>query len=173
MPHFLKKYPNYHVLKKLPCFYVSINFSVAKVAKTASFREKARKLIDLAKNYATFSNKLPCFGVSMNLPAKGCKKWLNSWKRTKSHPFGLNFAIFPTNYHVFSFRWTFQEKVAKSASFREQARKTIDLAKLSTFRANYHVIGIFMNFLAKSCKSASFREKARKIIDLAKTIQLF
>ena len=25
-----------------------------------------------------FLNKLPCFGVSMNFSAKGCKKWLNS-----------------------------------------------------------------------------------------------
>ena len=81
------------------------------------------------QNYATFSNKLPCFGVSMNFSAKGCKKLLNSWKSTKSHPFAQNFATFRTNYHVFAFRWTFQEKVAKSASFREKARKLIHLAK--------------------------------------------
>ena len=35
---------------------------------------------------------------------------------------------FSNNYHVFAFRSTFQEKVAKSASFREKAREIIDLA---------------------------------------------
>ena len=35
---------------------------------------------------------------------------------------------FLNNYHVFAFRSTFQEKVAKSASFREKAREIIDLA---------------------------------------------
>ena len=48
-------------------------------------------------NYATSSNKLPCFGVSMNLSAKGCKKWFNSCKSTKNHRSGQNFATFRTN----------------------------------------------------------------------------
>ena len=88
----------------------------------------------------------------MNFSAKPCKKLLNSWKSTKSHPFGQNSATFPKNYHVFAFRWTFQEKVAKSASFREKARKTIDLAKTFNFSSKLPCLGIFMNFSARSWK---------------------
>ena len=113
---------------KLPCFYVSMNFS-ANRCKSCLISWKNTKTHGFAQNFATFSNKLPCLGVSMNFWAKGCKKWLNSWKRTKNHRFGQNFATFRTNYYVFAFQSTFQEKVAKSASFREKARKIIDLAK--------------------------------------------
>ena len=97
------------------------------VAKSASFREKGRKLVDLAKT-CNFSKKLPCFGISMIIAGKSCKKWFVSWKSTKNHRFGQNFATFRTIYHVFAFRWSFQQEVAKSGSFREKARKIIDLA---------------------------------------------
>ena len=99
-----------------------------KVAKSGSFREKARKTIDLAKT-CIFWSKLPCFGIFINFSARSCKKCLISWKSTRNHRFGQNFATFGTNYHVFAFRWTFQEKVTKRASFREKERKIIDLAK--------------------------------------------
>ena len=103
VPHFVKKQEKSCISQKLATFrknYHVFTFRGTlwqKVDKTASFREKARKLIDLAKNYATFSKKPSCFGVSMNFSAKGCKKWLNSWKSTKNHPFGQNFATFRTN----------------------------------------------------------------------------
>ena len=71
-----------------------------------------------------------CFG---ELFSKSLQKWLNSWKSTKNHRFGQNFATFQTNYHVFAFRWTFQEKVAKSALFREKAREIIDFTKTCNF----------------------------------------
>ena len=84
--------------------------------------------------------------------AKGWRKWLNSWKSTENHRFGQNFATFRTNCHVFAFRWTFQEKVAKSASFPEKTRKTIDLAKTFNFSSKLRCLGIFMNFSERSCK---------------------
>ena len=143
-----------------------------KVAKSASFREKARKTIDLAKT-CIFWSKLPCFGIFMNFSARSCKKCLISWKSTRNHRFGQNYATFRTNYHVFAFRWTFKEKVGKSGSFREKARKIMDLVKTCNFLKTLPCFDVSMNFSAKSCKSASFREKARKIIDLAKTLQLF
>ena len=113
---------------KLPCFYVSENFS-ANSCKNWLISWESTKTHRCSQNYATFSNKLPCFGFSINFWAKGCKRWLNSWKSTKNHLFGKNFATSRTNYHVFAFRSTFQEKVAKSAPFREKARRIIDLAK--------------------------------------------
>ena len=99
-----------------------------KVAKCGSFREKARKIMDLVKT-CNFSNKLPCFYVSMNVSANSCKNCLISWKSTKSHRFGQTMQPLLTNYHVLVFRWTFQQKVAKSGSIRVKARKIIDLAK--------------------------------------------
>ena len=134
VPHFVKKHEKSSIwpklcnfLNKLPCLWISINFW-GKGWKRGSFREKARKIIDLSKT-CNFSKKLPCFCISMNFSEKGCKKCLISWKSTKNHRFGQNFATFRTIYHVFAFRWTFKEKFGKSASFREKARKNIDLAK--------------------------------------------
>ena len=93
-----------------------------------------------------------CLSISMNFSGKSCKKCFISWKSTKNHPFCQIFATFRTNYHVFAFRWTFQEKVAKSASFREKARETIDLAKTFNFSSKLPCLRIFMNFSARSCK---------------------
>ena len=59
---------------------------------------------------------------------------------------------FSNNYHVFGFRSTFHGKVAKSASFREKARKIIDLAKTFNFSSKLPCLCIFMNFSARSCK---------------------
>ena len=64
---------------------------------------------------------------------------------------------------------TFQQKVAKSGSFREKARKSIDLARSCNFSSKLACFVVFVHFSAKVAKSGSFREKARKIIDLAKT----
>ena len=121
------------------------------VAKSASFREKAREIIDLGK-LCNFSNKLPCLCISINFSGKSCKKCLISWKSTKNHRSGQNFATFRTNYHVFAFRLTFQEKVAKSASFGEKTRKTIDLAKTCNFSSKLPCLGIFVYFSERSCK---------------------
>ena len=79
-------------------------------------------------------------------------------------------ATFRKNYHVFTFRWTLWQKVEKTASFREKARKLIDLAKAITlFPTNYHVLEFQWTFEQKVAKSCSIRGKARKTIDLAKT----
>ena len=156
---------NYHVL----AFRWSFQ---QKVTKSASFREKARKIVDLAKT-RNFSNKLPCFGVSMNFWAKGCKKLLNSWKSTKNHRFGQNFLTFRTNYHVFAFRWTFPEKVAKSASFREKARKIVDLAKTRNFSNKLPCFDALVNFSAKSCRKCLVFWENSKNHRLGQNLQLF
>ena len=109
----------------------------------------------------------------MNFSAKGCKKLLNSWESTKNHPFGQNFATFGTNSHVFAFRWTFQEKVAKSASFREKARKTIDLAKTFNFSSKLPCLGIFMNFSARNCKKCLIPWISTRNHRFGQNLQLF
>ena len=91
------------------------------------FRKKLQKVPHFVKKHEkssiwpklfNLSNKVPCLWISMNFTGKSCKKCLISWKTTKNHRFGQNFASYRTNYHVFASRSTFQEKVAKSASFR-------------------------------------------------------
>ena len=151
--------------RKLPCFDVWMHFS-AKSCKHCLISWKSTKTHRFGKNYAPFSNKLPCFGVSMNFSAKGCKKWLNSWESTKNHRFCQNFATFRTNYHVFAFPSTFQEKVAH---FVQKHEKSSICPKLATLRWNYHVSAFWSFFQEKVAEKGSFREKARKIIDLAKT----
>ena len=158
--------------KKLPCFYVSMNF-IAKSCKNCLISWKSTKTHRFGQNYATFSNKLPYFGVSMNFWAKGCKKLLNSWKSTKNHRFRQNFATFRTNYHVFAFRSTFQEKVAKSASFSEKARRIIHLAKTCNFSSKLPCLCISMNFSGKSCKKCLISWKSTKNHRFGQKLQVF
>ena len=95
------------------------------------------------------------------------KKHEKSWIWSK-------LATFRTNYHVFTFRWTFRQTVAETASFPEKARTLIDLAKtMQLFRTNCHVLVLRWTFQEKIAESGSIPEKARKIIDLAKPLQLF
>ena len=133
-----------------------------KVGKGPSFREKARKIIDLVKT-CKFSKKLPGFDVSMKFSARSCKKCVISWESTKNHRFGQNFATFRTIYHVFAFGWTFKEKVGKSASFREKARKIIDLAKtLQLFEQTTMFLHLNELFSRKMQKVPHFVKKHEK-----------
>ena len=167
-PHFIKKHENSSIWPKLCNFFEQSTmfwcldelFS-KRLQKAAHFVKKHEKT-SIWPKLCNFWNKLPCLCISMNFSGKSYKKGLISWKRTKNHRFGQNFATFRTNYHVFAFRWTFQEKVAKSASFREKARKTIDLAKTCIFWSKLPCFGIFMNFSARSCKKCHFVKKHEK-----------
>ena len=105
---------------------------------------------------------------------KKLQKVPNFVKKQEKSSIFPKLATFRKNYHVFTFRWTLWQKVAKTAPFREKARKLIDLAKtMQLIRTNYHVLVFRWTFEQKVAKSGSIREKARKIIDLAKTLQLF
>ena len=83
-----KKHEKSFIWPKLSTFRTRYHVSAfarmfqQKVAKSASFCDKTRKVIDLAKTL-NFSNKLPCFGVFMKFSAKSCKKCPISWKNTK------------------------------------------------------------------------------------------
>ena len=143
------------------------------VAKNCSIRAKARKVIHLAKTLQLFQQttlsfhfdelfrkklqKVPhfvnkhekpsiwpelstfranyhvIFGIFMTFLAKSCRKCLIWWKSTRNHRFGKNYPTFLTNYHVFAFWWSFKENVRESGSFREKARKLVDLVKTWKF----------------------------------------
>ena len=138
-----------------------MNFSVGR-CKKCSISWKSTKTHRFGQSYVPFSNKLPCFGLTMKLSSKGCKKLLNSRERTNNHRFGQNFPIFPTNYHVFAFWSTFKKKVARRASFFEKARKTIDSAKTCNILSKLQCLGIFMNFSQESCRKFSISWKSTR-----------
>ena len=155
---------NYHVL----AFRWSFQ---QKVTKSASFREKARKIVDLAKT-RNFSNKLPCFDALVNFSAKSCRKCLVFWQNSKNHRLEKNLQLFRTKYHVYAFRWTFQQKVAKSASFREKARNIVDLAKACNFSNKLPCFGISMNFSGKKCKKWPVSWKSTNTHRFGQNLQL-
>ena len=142
-----------------------------KVTKSASFREKARKIVDLART-RNFSNKLPCFDALVNFSAKSCRKCFVFWENSTNHRLGQNLQLFRTKYHVYAFRWTFQRKVAKSASFREKARKIIDLAKTCNFSNKLPCCGISMNFSGKKCKKWPISWKSTNTHPFGQNLQL-
>ena len=158
--------------KKLPFLGIFLNFW-ARSWKNCLIPWKSTRIHRFGQNYDTFCNKLPCFGVSMNFSAKGCRKWINSWKSTRNHRYGQLFATFPTNYHVFAFRWTFQKKVAKSASFREEKRETIDLARTGNFSSKLPCLGIVMNFSERSCKKCLISWESTRNNPFHQNLQLF
>ena len=134
VPHFVKQHEKSLIWPKLCNFWNKLQCLFPFDELSRKKLQKVRRLVKKHQKSSIFSTcnfprKLPCFDVSMNIAAKCCKKLLVPWKSTKNHQFGQIFATFRTNFDVFAFRWIFKEKVAKSASFREKARKIIDLAK--------------------------------------------
>ena len=143
-----------------------------KVAKSASFRDKAREIIDLANTMQLF-NQTTMFLHFDELLRKRLGKVVHFVKKHEKSWIWSRLATFRTNYHAFTFRWTFRQTVAETASFREKARKLIDLAKtMQLFLTNYHVLVFRWTFQQKVAESGSIREKERKIIDLAKSLEL-
>ena len=134
VPHFVKQHEKSLIWPRLCNFWNKLQCLFPFDELSRKKLQKVRRLVKKHQKSSIFSTcnfprKLPCFDVSMNIAAKSCKKLLVPWKSTKNHQFGQIFATFRTNFDVFAFRWIFKEKVAKSASFREKARKIIDLAK--------------------------------------------
>ena len=176
---FVKKHEKRSIWPKLATFganYHVLAFSWTfqkEVAKSASFREKEREIIDLANTMQLFE-ETTMFLHFDELLKKRLEKKVHFVKNHEKSWIWSQLATFGTKCDFFTFRWTFRQTVAKAASFREKARKLIDLAKtVQLFRTNYHVLVFRWTFQQKVEKSGSIREKARKIIDLAKTLQLF
>ena len=131
--HFVKKHEISWISSKLATFlkhYHVLTFRWTfqqKVAKTASFREKAREIIDLTKTMQLFE-QTTMFLHFDELLRKKLGKVVHFVKKHEISWIWSKLATFWKHYHVLTFRWTFQQKVAKTASFHEKARKLIDLA---------------------------------------------
>ena len=156
---------NYHVLT----FRWTLQ---QKVAKSCSCREKARKIINLAKSLQLFE-QTSMFLHFDEFSRKKLPKVLRFVKKHENHRFGQNFATFRANYHVLAFRWSFQQKVTKSASFREKARKIVDLAKTRNFSNKLPCFDALVNFSAKSCRKCLVFWENSKNHRLGQDLQLF
>ena len=146
------------------------------------FRKKLQKMPHFVKKHekssiwpklCNFSNKLPCVCISINFSGKSCRKCLILWKSTKNHRFGQIFGTSRTNYHVFAFRSTFQEKVAKSASFREKGREIIDLAKSLELFEQTTMSLHFDQLFRKKCKKCLISTRRTRIHRFGQNWQLF
>ena len=163
---------NLQLSEKTTMFWRFDEHCSKKLQKAARAVKKHEKS-SIWPNLCNFSNKLPCFCISMNFQGKGCQKFFVSWKSTKNHRFGQNFATFRANYHVLAFRWSFQQKVTKSASFREKARKIVDLAKTRNFSNKLPCFDALVNFSAKSCRKCLVFWENSKNHRLGQDLQLF
>ena len=145
----------------------------SKMLQKAARAVKKHEKSSIWPNLCNFSNKLRCFCISMNFQGKSCQKCFVSWKSTKNHRFGQNFATFRANYHVLAFRWSFSKKLQKVPHFVKKHEKSSIWRKLATFPTNYHVLTLWWTFQRKVAESTSFSEKTLKIIDWAKTCNFF
>ena len=143
-----------------------------KVEKSASFRDKTRKLIDFSKTL-NFSSKSPSFGVLTNFSEKSCKKCLISWKKTRNHRFGQDSQLFE---QITTFR-RFHELIGKNLKtvlhFPGKHVKSSIWPTLATFRTNHHVLGVLTNFSAKACKKCLISRENTKSRPPGQKSQLF
>ena len=148
VPHFVKKNEKSAISAKLATFrknYHVFTFRWTlwqKFAKTASFRKKARKLIDLAKTMQLFE-QTTMFWHFDQVFSKKLQKMPRFVKKHEKSSIWRKLATFPTNYHVLTLWWTCLRKVAESASFSEKTLKIIDWAKTCNF---FEQSTMFMRF---------------------------
>ena len=101
---------------------------------------------------ASFQGKYHVLAFWSTFQQKKFKKWLISGKMTKKTSIWPKLATFRGNYHFSAFLSTFRQEVAKIGSFREGARKIIDLAKTSNFSSKLPCFGLLINFSGETCK---------------------
>ena len=157
VPHFVKKHEKSSIWRKLATFPTNYHVLTLwwtfqrKVAESASFSEKTLQIIDWAKT-CNFFEQSTMFMRFDELFSKRLQKVPRFVKKHEKSSIWPKLATFRTNHHVVAFRWTFQEKNAKSGPFREKARTLIHLAKTCNFSKKLPCFGISMIIAGKSCK---------------------
>ena len=132
---------------KLRCLCISMNFS-GKSCKKCLISWKSTKSRRFAQNLQLF-DETTMFRRFGQLFSKKLQNVANFEKMPEKSSILPKLATFRENYHVSAFWWTFLQKVAKSASFRENTRKTIDLAKLCNFFEQTTMFWCFGELLSK------------------------
>ena len=167
VPHYVKKHEKPSIWRKLASFranYHVLAFSWTFQeggAKSASFREKWREIVDLA-NTMQLLEQTTMFLHFDQLLRKRLEKVVHFVKKHENSWIWSKLATFRTNCHVSAFRWTFKEKVGKSGSFREKARKLMHFLKTCNFWKKLPRFDVTKNFSAKSCKKCLIWWKSTK-----------
>ena len=147
---------NFQLFEKTMRFRGFWRFFRKKVAKSGWFREKAWKLVDLAKTLNSLS-KLSCFEVLTNFSEKSCKKWLISWKTMKNRRFGENVQLFEQTITFRRFDQLFGKKLQKVAHFVKKHNKSSIWPKHSTFWViKLSRFEVLRNVMESTCKYLSF-----------------
>ena len=167
VPHFVIKHEKPSIWPKLEIFranYHVLAFSWTfqkEVAKNASYREKAREIIDFANTMQLFE-QTTMFLHFDELLRKRLETVVHFVKKHEKSWIWSKVATFRTNYHVLVFRWTFQQKVAKSGSIREKPRNSSIWPRLCNFSNKLRCLSISINFSGKSCKKCLISSKGTK-----------
>ena len=155
--HFEKMHEKSSILPKLATFRGNNHISAfwwalqLKGAERCSFREKARKIIDLAKT-RHFSRKLPCFGLFSQLFSKKLQKVAHFVKKHEKSSIWPKLTTSRANYHVSAFWSAFQQKVVKSIVGAYQAQAII--TGFATSICSFHLCrdsgNDFWNYVSRS-----------------------
>ena len=174
VPLFAKKNQKSSIWPELATFRANYQVSAfwstfqQEVAKSASFRQKEPKIIDLVKT-CNFSSKLSPFGILVNFSAESSKVCPIAGRSTKHRRFGQNLQLFEQTITFRDFGQLFSRKFQSVPHCGKEHETSSVWSKLATFRANYQVSAFWSTFQQEVRKCAPFREKARKIRDFAKT----
>ena len=140
-----------------------------KLAESASFGEKARKLIDLTETMQLFPTNSLVLVFRWTFQQKVAKSCSIREKARKVIHLAITLQLFEQTTMSLHFDELFSKKLQKVPQFVKKHEKPSIWPKLSIFRGNYDVLAFSWTFQKEVAKSASSREKAREIIDLAKT----
>ena len=135
---------------------------MAKSCKNCLISWKSTKTHRFGQNYATFSNKLPFFGVSMNCWAKVCRKLLNSWKARKIIDLAKTLQVFEQTAMSLHFDQLFRKKLQKVPHFVKNHEKSSIWPKLCKLSTKLPCLCISINFSGKSCKKCLISLKSTK-----------
>ena len=175
MTHFLlKNHPfgqNLQLFDETTLFPRLISFS-AKSCKKWLISRKRTKNHPFGQNFQLFE-ETTIFRRFGQLFRKKLQKVAQFEKMHGKSSILPKLATFRENYHVSAFWWTFQQKVAKSGSFRQKARQIIDLLKACNFSMKLPCLSALVNFSAKRWKKWLISWKMTKNHRFGLNLQLF
>ena len=158
--------PHYHVLTFRWTF-------LRKVAKTASFRKKARKLTDLAKTMEPFSTNYQCLVFRWTFQQKVAKSGSIREKARKIIDLAKTLQLFEQITMSLHFYQLFRRKFQKVPHSVKKHENSSISPNLCHFSNKLPCLCISMNFSEKSCKKFVISWKNTKNHRFGQTLQLF
>ena len=164
----LAKFSNF--LSILPCLGVLVKFW-PKTWKNWLISWESTKNHPFGQNFHLFE-ETTMFHRFGQVFTRKFRKVTNFVKKQENSSTWQKLATFRANYHVSAFWSTFQQKLSKSGSHREKARKIIDLEKIRDFSTKLPSFGVCVNLSAKSCKKWLISWKSTKNHRFGRNFQL-